>query len=136
MTQWQGHQRSTSDLLIGLMLRARAGREDFSRAERVLYTACEFWAAARNRSLKQYLAEDPHRVLSAAEECFAAMDLESIAALLRLQRVALANQDSPPKLDQVSNDIEEDLARIGPAVDEKIAQFACEQTWDQIPAYK
>jgi len=132
VTDWQGHRSATSEVLFELLVKARAGGEEFTRAERILVTACEFWSAARNRSLKDYLSKDAHAVLRVAEECFAVMDLSAVAAILRLRRIALANQDSPFQLEQVSVDIEEDLARVGSTVDEKIAQYACEQTWDHM----
>ena len=55
MDAWRGHLPITSRMLLRILSKAAAGKSEFSRAERILYTACEFWAAAAARSIAAHL---------------------------------------------------------------------------------
>jgi hypothetical protein len=123
---------ATREALLALFMRARAGGEDFSRAERVLCTACEFWAAANNRTLSQHLGNEADAKLRMAEESFAAIGLASIATILHVARVNFTSADHPVRLHKVAAGIEKSLARADEPVDELIEHFACEQTWERL----
>ena len=132
MCNWRGHQPATSDALFALLMQAGAGDKNFSRAERVLVTACEFWAAARNRTLSEHLGDTAIGKLRAAEDSFTTIGLANIATILRLGCIELTSTDPPASLQSVAAGIEEELSRTAEPVDELIAQFACEQTWDRL----
>jgi hypothetical protein len=132
MNGWGGHRRATSEALFAVLLKAAGGGE-FSRAERVLFTACEFWAAVNNRSLRQHLSDSAIARLQDAEESFETIGLVSVAALLRSGRISLTGASPPVPLRRVAATIEETLTRTAEPVDELIADFAREQTWERLP---
>jgi hypothetical protein len=132
MPNWEGHKPATSAVLIDLITTAHSGRVRFSRSERVLFTACEFWAAARNRSLLGLLSEDAESQLQAAEESFTAMGLAKSALVLRRGREKLMKNDPPVTLRRLAENIETALADIDEPVDEVIAGFAGGQAWDRL----
>ena len=125
---WRGHPLATSAVLLELLERAAGGANHFSRAERVLATACEFWAAAKNRTLREYLRDTPIDKLQAAEVSFAAIGLVNIVPILQVGRIDLTQVNPPVSLHKVAGGIEEALSRTTEPVDELIADFACEQT--------
>ena len=129
--EWRGHELATSEVLLALFLKAQSGGKDFSRAERVLFTACEFWAAAKNRTLSEYLpTNEAFERLLDAEESFETIGLVNLAQILRFGRVKHGNMDAPMSLNAVVISIEDSIAKNDEPVDELIAQFACEQTWE------
>jgi hypothetical protein len=130
---WQGHQPATSRVLLKLFERASRGGSHFSRAERVLATACEFWAAAQNRTLSEHLGNSAIKQMQAAEESFAAIGLVNTATILRLGRLDLTSLDSPGPLRTVAARIEETLTHSADPVDELIREFACEHNMEKMP---
>ena len=52
---WLGHLEITSNCLLSILERSAGGAADISIAERSLFMACEFWAAARSRTLVLHL---------------------------------------------------------------------------------
>jgi hypothetical protein len=61
---WQGHYPVTCVAMMAMMDRASAGDQRFSPAERILFVACEFWAAHNAAELDAYFdlkAPDPTR---------------------------------------------------------------------------
>jgi hypothetical protein len=127
MPKWKGHKPATSAVLVDLLTTAHTGGVKFSRSERVLFTACEFWAAARNRALAGLLSDDAENQLSAAEQSFKIIGLNKAALVLRSGRIKLAEIDTPLPLERVAATIENALAAIDEPVDEAIANFASDQ---------
>jgi len=132
--RWPGHAPTTSKLLLKVLLRAQSGDEGFSYAERVLFTACEFWAAAKTRNLHAHLGLDANHRLRVAEEAFAVVGLVSIPTILRLERIHLCDQASPASLRGMAIRIEDALGRDEESVDVKLCEFACDQSRDRLPA--
>ena len=132
--RWPGHTPTTSKLLLRVLLRAQSGDQRFSYAERVLFTACEFWAAVQNHTLEGYLGLDASHQLRVAEEAFAVIGLVSTPALLRLERSQLSDQASPAALREMAARIEDALGRSEERVDVKLGVFACNRLWDRLPA--
>ena len=97
-----------------------------SRSQKVLFTACEFWASARNRSLFGQLADDAITQLRAAEASFTVIGLTQVASVLRRARAELMETDPPPLLHDIVEDIEKCLADSGEPVDQVLADFASE----------
>jgi len=136
MTDWPGHSPTTSSALLSLMLRARRGNTEFSRAQRVLFTVCEFRAAAMHGALRRYLGSTAAAQLEIAEACYRALGLTGTAAVLRRNRVRLLKRPSAELLTAAIADLETSLARLREPVDETIARFAGELTleWNDAPS--
>jgi hypothetical protein len=123
---WEGHQPATSARLLDVMTTATIGSTKVSRSEKALFTACEFWASARNRTLLGQLSDDAITQLRAAEASFTVIGLTQVAGVLRRARVDLTETDPPPALPDVVENIEKCLADSGEPVDQVLADFANE----------
>jgi hypothetical protein len=131
MPDWTGHERATSAMLLDVLTTATSGSAKISLADRVLYTACEFWAAARNASLMEQLREDPKARLRAAEAAFTVIGLRRAASLLHHGRMALAEGDPALSLRHLAAFIETSLAALDEPVDRMIAAYAANQRLDR-----
>ncbi len=129
MTDWQGHKEVTTAVLLDLVTTAHTGRTHFSRSERALFTACEFWAASRNGSLADLLADDPCRQLRAAEDSFNLIGLTRIARALAQARLEVTSSSSTS---DVAKTLEVDLAEIDEPVDLLLARFTRRHSGGQI----
>jgi hypothetical protein len=123
MLNWEGHERDTSARLLDVIITASTGSAKVSRSDRILFVACEFWAAARNCTLVEQLRDDSVAQLRAAEESFAEIGLAKSAKCLRLGRNALT-ADPPAPVPDVAESIEKWLADVDEPVDLLIAEFA------------
>jgi hypothetical protein len=92
---WEGHKPATSALLLDVITTAATGSAKVSRADRVLFTACEFWASARNGSLLVQLSDDPVTQLRAAEAAFTVIGLKKAAGIVQRGRMEMM-KTSPP----------------------------------------
>lgn len=131
MPNWEGHKPATSAVLLDLLTTAQSGSMKFSWSERVLFTACEFWAAAQNRALEGLLTDDAQSQLQAAEQSFAAIGLTKAALILHGGLMKLA-VDRPAPLHKVAANLENALANLDEPVDEALARFASTQTGDRL----
>lgn len=127
---WEGHEPDTSARLLDVLITATTGSAKLSRSDRILFVACEFWAAARNHSLYEQLSSGGLAQLQEAEEAFTAIGLHTAAGFLRLGRLALS-VDPPTPLLQVAENIETWLADVDEPVDVMIAEFAKKQASDR-----
>jgi hypothetical protein len=123
---WEGHQPATSASLLDVMTTATSGSAKVSRSDKVLFTACEFWASARNHNLLGQLSDDAIAQLRAAEASFTVIGLSQVASVLRRARVELTETDPPPALGDVVENIEKCLGDSGEPVDQALAEFAGE----------
>jgi len=124
---WEGHEPDTSARLLDVLVTATTASAKVSRSDRILFVACEFWAAARNRSLLEQLRDDALPQLRAAEEAFTVIGLPKTAGCLRLARMALTDVDPPTPLETVAVNIEDWLEGVDEPVDQVIAEFAKKQ---------
>jgi len=124
---WEGHEPDTSARLLDVLITATTGSAKVSQADRVLFVACEFWAAARNRSLAQQLRDPAIPQLREAEEAFTVIGLPTTAGYLRLGRLSLTEFNPPTAIKDVAENIETWLADVDEPVDLKIAEFAKKQ---------
>lgn len=132
MAKWRGHRGTTTVVLEELLTRCSGvDTPDVAREERVLFTACEFWAAAMNRELRQHLATAADADLRAAEESFAEIGALHVAWALRLGRFVLMEATPRIPLQNVVNAIEDELARTEDLVDDLIARFAARRSRDR-----
>jgi hypothetical protein len=126
-SNWQGHEPATSAALIDVLTTATTGSARVSRSDRILFTACEFWASARNHVLSEQLSDDAVAQLESAEASFGIIGLVKSATILRNARRDLTEVDPPVPLADVARAIERSLADVDEPVDQMIAQFANEQ---------
>ena len=132
MAQWHGHTATTSASVLALLNKAQAAGTRFSHTERVLHTACEFWVAAVNHSLTRHLGNIPKVILRDAEAAFAAIEITSVANILRDARSGpLTAQPSVPA-GQVAEQVQQTIDHFQEPVDELIGKFAAEQTWTRL----
>jgi hypothetical protein len=131
ISNWKGHKPATSVVLLDVMTTATTGSAKVSRSDRVLFTACEFWASASNGTLLGQLSDDPGPQLRAAEAAFTVIGLTKTAGIVQSGRVALTDCDSPQSLRQVAESIEKALSTVDEPVDQMIADFADRQTLER-----
>ena len=127
MTHWVGHEATTSAALLDVIITAATGAARPSHTDRILFTACEFWASAQNCTLIEQLREDPLPQLQAAEAAFAEMGLAGVGGIVRRGRERLTDCPEWASLAQVARSIEESLADIDEPVDQRIAAYADQQ---------
>jgi len=125
---WTGHWRLTNDALMAIMLKAHVGCTQFSRGERVLFTACEFWAAARHKELGPFLACNIARKLQNAEMAFATIGCVRIPRILQDERHFATSASLVVQLKRISTRVEVSLERTDEPVDQLLAQFAGQLT--------
>ena len=123
MSTWEGHKSVTRTVLLGVLTRATTESATPPEVDRVLFTACEFWAAARTFTLLGHINDNSVSRLRAAEAAFRAMGVPKTADVLRQGSMALTERDSRALL-QVAEDIERALDEIDEPVDLVIADFA------------
>ena len=128
---WEGHKPATSALLLDVITTATTGSAKVSRADRVLFTACEFWASARNSSLLSQLSDDPVTQLRAAEAAFTVIGLKRAAGIVQRARMDMMKTSPPVPLEAVTNSLEKELATLDEPVDQMIADFANNQALDR-----
>ena len=128
---WEGHKPATSALLLDVITTAATGSAKVSRADRVLFTACEFWASARNGSLLSQLSDDPVTQLRAAEAAFTVIGLRKAAGIVQRARMDMMKTSPPVSLQDVTNILERELAILDEPVDQMIADFADTQASDR-----
>jgi hypothetical protein len=126
MTDWDGHDIATSEALLDVITTAATGSARPSNADRILFTACEFWASARNCTLLEQLTEDPVGQLHAAEAAFRLIGLEGAAGVIS-NGSRIMTGGPPASLPQVAKEIENSLAHIDEPVDQMIAIYAKQQ---------
>jgi hypothetical protein len=128
---WGGHKPATSALLLDVITTATTGSAKVSRADRVLFTACEFWASARNGTLLGQLSDDPVTQLRAAEAAFTVIGLRKAASIVQSGRLEMMKTSPPVPLKVVTDAIERELATLDEPVDQMIADFANKQALDR-----
>ena len=126
MADWNGHLPATTAALLAVLTRVTAAPHTVSEIDRVLFTACEFWASARHRGLLAYLNDDAIARLSAAETAFRVIGAHKAAAILQRGQSALAHRDPPVSLQNVCTPMEAALAHSDEPVDQLLADFAAE----------
>jgi hypothetical protein len=130
-TNWDGHAPATSEVLLDVITTATTGSAKVSRADRILFTACEFWAAARNRTCISQLSDDAADQLQAAETAFKVIGLVKSANILRTSRIALTELEPRRSVQEVAEYLETALAEVDEPVDEMIAEYAKKQPWSR-----
>jgi hypothetical protein len=121
---WTGHRPATSAAILALLTKACEGGKSFSYSERVLFVACEFWAAARGGELQRYLIEESRSKLREAEEAFGAIGLTQLESVLHRSIIAIEAPSSSTAVVRVLEELEKRFALIEEPVDEALETFA------------
>lgn len=124
MDSWRGHFPITSEILLPILERAAAGENEFSRAERILYTACEFWAATAARSIVLHLGSEVVDNLQKASFAFSTIGALHVRDTLNAVLSDLANARTKRRYRECLAALEEDLLKTKDPVDQLIARFA------------
>ena len=91
MAHWEGHKADTSTVPSKVIIAAATGAAQPSHSDRILFTACEFWASAQNCTLFEQLREDPLPQLLAAEATFAVVGLAGVTKIVQRGREMLTD---------------------------------------------
>ena len=121
---WRGHFPVTCAALLSLFTRAAAGQMEFSRVERLLCVACEFWAAVNACELDAHLDSNVSDRLRDARFAFAEIGAEHVVNALHQTAIAPVETRSNGIRRRRIADMEERLLRVPDRVDELIARFA------------
>ena len=122
--RWHGHFPVTCAALLSLFTRAAAGQMEFSRVERLLCVACEFWAAVNACELDAHLDSNVSDRLRDARFAFAEIGAEHVVNALHQTAIAPVETRSNGIRRRRIADMEERLLRVPDRVDELIARFA------------
>ena len=96
MAYWEGHKSATSDALVDVLTTAITGSAKPTHSDRILFTACEFWASARNSTLLEQLRDDPISQLQSAETAFGNIGLDGVARIVARGRRMISDRAQPP----------------------------------------
>ena len=121
---WHGHFPVTYAALLPLLTRAAAGQMGFSRDERLLCVACEFWAAVNAGELDAHLEFNVSDRLRDARFAFSEIGAEHVVNTLHQTALAAAGMRSSGERRRRVADIQERLLRVADPVDALIARFA------------
>ncbi|HEY2633871.1 MAG TPA: hypothetical protein VGI51_04075 [Steroidobacteraceae bacterium] len=121
---WPGHFPVTYAALLPLLTRASAGQMGFSRVERLLCVACEFWAAVNAGELEAHLDSNVSDRLRDARFAFSEIGAEHVVNALHQTAIAIAAMRSTGERRRRIADIQERLLRVPDPVDGLIARFA------------
>jgi len=127
MDTWRGHF-PVINLVLQALLKKKAETEttDLSRAEVVLFNACEFWAAVGTRELAQYLGSRSVSRLLVAFEAFSEIGAVRVASALRIEIGVWPDTPSPKWLLKHAQELEGRLLDTEDSVDHLMAQYASE----------
>ena len=114
----------TSVALLALLDRAAAGQLDFSRVERHLWVASEFWAAVNSCELDAHLDSAANDPLCEARLAFSAIGAERFVDALQRAAVGAAGTQPRAVRRHCIADLENELLRVPDPVDVLIARFA------------
>jgi hypothetical protein len=110
-----------------LKKKAEAQITEFSRAEGVLFNACEFWVAVAARELATYLGSQSVPRLLVAFEAFSEIGAVRVASALRLAIRDWPDAPTPQWLQQQAVELEARFLDTEDSVDQLIARFASAQ---------
>jgi hypothetical protein len=124
ISPWGGHLPITSEMLLPILQRAASGANDFTYAERILYTACEFRAAVAARTIVTHLGSETRDNLHNAILAFTALGALRFASALSAALCALTDTPTKRHLYRRLRALENDLIDSKESIDHLIADFA------------
>jgi hypothetical protein len=130
---WRGYYPITSFVLEALLnKRGTAEDAEFNAAERVLFIACDFLAAAARRRLDHYLASGAVETLRMAMEAFVQIGSIRGASIVRLGIADLGQADAAANLKRISQRLEEQILHTEDDMDELVARYAASQLGEDV----
>jgi hypothetical protein len=111
-------------MLLPILERAAASGNEFSRAERILYTTCEFWAAIAARSIVTHLGSKVLDNLRDAIYAFSAIGAAHVENTLNAVLSDLVNAPTKRRYLECLAALEDELSKTKDPVDQLIARFA------------
>ena len=111
-------------MLLPILERAAASDNAFSRAERILYTTCEFWAAIAGRSIVTHLGSEVLDNLRDAICAFSAIGAVHVENTLNAALSELVNAPTKRRNCEYLAALEDELSKTKDPVDQLIARFA------------
>ena len=122
--QWGGHSVATRRMLLTILERADEGCEDFSMAERILFTACEFWVAVEAGTLKAFLGPSAVEQLRCSAFAYSAIGAAEIAREVETALEALSLADSSGGRAQCIEQLQERLQQSADPTSDLIDRFS------------
>jgi hypothetical protein len=122
--QWRGHAFGTRETLQAILERAAMGHREFSVEERVLYMACEFWAAVCNQTLPAHLRSDTARELRRMAIIYATIGAAELARWLNAGAGVWRRKRGPIARNRYLHALQKQLRNTSDVVDHLIEQFA------------
>ena len=121
---WPGHLPATRKGLLPILEKAALGGTDFTVAERALFTACEFWAAAKARALSSHLGASAPEQLQCVGTIFAAIGAPRFAYEVDCTLSELPYLRSNERCEQSIKSLEGRLLLTEDPVDDLLGRFA------------
>jgi hypothetical protein len=123
-SHWRGHAPSTRLMLLAILGRADEGCEDFSLAERILYTACEFWVAVETGTLKTFLGQTAAEQMRNSVFAYRAIGADEVAREVAAALGVLGLADTSGGRAACIEDLQERLRRSAEPTSDLIDRFS------------
>ena len=124
---WRGRFPNTSLVLRALLEKAVTAGSELSREERLLYTACEFWAAVAATSLAGLLGSTAGQQMRIAAAAFEEIGSARTARAISRASAKFEAIQSVSQLRGLAHTLEARLLAIGEPVDALIARYAADR---------
>jgi hypothetical protein len=128
---WRGHFPITSIAMLSILNRAAAGQTEFAQVERILFVACEFWAAVNALELEAHLDLEIADPLREARFAFSAIGAEHLVDTLHQHALAAGALTQDARRQRIVA-MEEKVLHVPDTVDALIARFARRYLCDEL----
>jgi hypothetical protein len=122
--QWGGHSLATRRMLLTILGRADEGYENFSLAERILYTACEFWVAVETGTLKTFLGQTAEEQMRNSVVAYRAIGAAEVAREVAAALEILGLADTSGGRAACIDDLQERLRQSAEPTSDLIDRFS------------
>jgi hypothetical protein len=122
-SQWSGHSAVTRMKLLEILERAGEGSDDFSMAERILYTACEFWAAVEAGTLGEFLGPRAVQQLRRSAFAYSSIGAAGVARELELTVAVLSQAGTSDGRRECIGSLQERLRQSAEPISDLIDRF-------------
>ena len=128
---WRGYYPIAGFVLEALTKKSRGHESvEFTHAERVLFIASDFLAAAAQRRLEGYLAVNRVQMLRTALPAFEEIGAVRVVSILRVAIGELTNRSAVLNAEQVTADVEDQVLHTEDSLDDLIARYAARELGD------
>ena len=122
--QWTGHSMATRRMLLTILERADEGCENFSMADRILFTACEFWVAVEGGTLKAFLGTNALEQLRCCGFAYRAIGAVEVAREVEAALKALSLADNGGRRVQCIEGLQSRLRQSAEPTSDLIDRFS------------